>query len=331
MNLIYMSCNIEESRVSVNSGDTITLLTTEPTNKPSDGKEYIFKGYSLTENGEVITTYTIPDDITEDITLHAVWEEKNLSIIDKVPTDITESDPNDSYLNVLKKIADAFWSKNGKDNYVNKADNRLDALIEIKEAIRGKNIEDITSEEEVKEYLKNQPKTILQGLIAILNAITETEDNFNEVNYPEDYAPEIPVKFSLYDALIDGEAFKDTENQKNIRIFNDGSILGTLIKRSASTEEPETEEGYVITIDTSNLDESISTVKAFMLNAHEQKTTYSEGSIEVFIHKNEEVVKKINRDKLYIIAYDENGIMLDSITFNLRLMTLTIPEGEHAK
>lgn len=341
INVIYMSNNVQEKVVAdVTTGTTVTLSTDIPTNKPENSENYNFLGYSLTENGEVVSEYEIPENATDDITFYAVWEAKdnsedNTTTDEELSTNVNMDNVNDSYLVVLKKIADAYWKKNGKENYQNKADNRVDALIEIKEAIRGKSIEDCTTDEEKEEYIKNQPVTILQGLIAILNAINDVDDNFNNVNYPEDYVPEIPNKFSLYDALIDGEAFTDTDYQENIRIFPDGCMTGKLYRKTYNELDDEGNEtenelnGYSLTINTANLDSTISSVSIFALKVDEHCQTIisTDDTLEIIINKQECSINGGNKNtEICINAYDENNNLLDCIVLSMKNLVLTREE-----
>lgn len=226
---------------------------------------------------------------------------------DKLPTDVEFGGDRDTYLAILKQIADGCYKKiSGKDNYQNKATTIVGALCEIAEGIRGVEV-DRTDE----TIIKKLPKTYDQYLLSIANALHDVEDDFEEENYPvkkDDKPVVIDVLKTITDVEDETECYgKKASELADIYIHSDGNVVGTIkyaTEYTGFSSLEEEQEGFFFPF-TFTADDTVKSI-TMMVSGSTSKTPVvkCDEGINV-IRLGNDIVKSMNR-KVVITAYDDN-------------------------
>lgn len=222
--------------------------------------------------------------------------------------DVTEESPDDSYLNVLGKIADAAWEiYGGQSDYVNTADTTLIALKEIANGIRG-----VTPDETDAEVAVKQPKTIIQALLSIRNAIKGEEDDFSVENYPELSEEEPVARPSIMDVLTVLDPSTDllgktTEDLCTVKFFEDnlvGGVINYIEDYTGFSSKESEQKGYYVAFGFEANDD-IASMTMFVVNSKNEKPVVTCDTENVlFLGSAEDIAKK----KAFVLTgYDADG------------------------
>lgn len=262
------------------------------------------------------------DKVKENLGVEPITDEVTTpdTPVDKLPTDVEFGGDRDTYLAILKQIADGCYKKiSNKDDYQNKATTIVEALCEIAEGIRGVEV-DRTDETLVRKL----PKTYDQYLLSIANALHGVDDDFEEENYPvkEDNKP---VFVDVLKTITDVEAETDCYGKKaselaDIYIHSDGNVVGTIKYVTGYTgfngSVVKEQEGFFFPF-TFTSDDTVKSV-TMMVSGSTSKTPVvkCDEGINV-IRLGSDIVKAMKR-KVVITAYDANDKKLREVIIKFK-------------
>lgn len=261
------------------------------------------------ENEDVVT---VPDEeVTE---TEETTEEVDTS------HDVTEDTPDDSYVNALGKVADACWEVyGGKSDYVNTANGVFESLKEIANGIRGAE-PDLTDE----EVLKKQPKTFIQLILSIRNAIKGVDDDFsaeNEEVNPDDV--EVVTRPSIMDVLTILDGSKDllgktTKELCTVKFFDDnlvGGVINYVEDYTGFNSDVKEQNGYYVAFGFEANDD-IASMSMFVVDSKNEKPVVNCDTENVlFLGKSEDEAKK---KSFVLTGYDANGKKVSQKLFKLK-------------
>ena len=283
------------------------------------------------KNDEVTTGTEVTDDTTEssgdntgstdtpkDDSTETVDDTTKTDTDVDTSNDVTKDMENNSYRIILGKIADSCWKKFGsKDDYVNTATGILGALKEIANGIRGKEPDEDTVE----------PRTYMEALISIDNALNGEDDDFSSNNVVEgsEGNPTKVIK-KITDYIEDDK----TSDKSSLVFFDDGCLIGTLNYYIPTKDDDEgTKEGYYIDFSLKeHNDEDVNSINYFLLDGKDNSTENSGAlfnnaeseddnvtSASVFLGNNKDVVKK---KRIAFSIRNENNKEISATVFNFK-------------